>query len=787
MSERSPVSPLFRIGLVLLLATLTELGVANSAAAAAPGPASVAPPTRPAGPPVGDVRISLVELMLQERFPAALALTEQALAMSVDRRPPGLQYLHAHLLEKEGRQQEAADAFGAAMTALPVLRPYARYRLALGQARLGHPEVAAGLLATMLGDHPPAVLTAPALRLLRGAIGAGGDCRVLRGIDTHGFAEPERRQLELATADCEWRGTQRPAASARWNALLEANVLDDAAREAAERLAELPANERNQRCDILIGLALNAHREFERSNRFLEPALAALDKDPAKTPRLSGAEDSAARYALARNEFWLGHYAVAADRFTVLARRNPGSDEQAQALYQLGRAHEMVADWHAAASDFRQAYLAKPVGEYAPSALYAALRVEWIAGNEGEALKLNNVLGQNRRWRLNAGRAGLFFAVSDIVRGRADRAPAWLAQADRSGAPAGEVAYWRGRLFEIAGKPEAAAAAYADSLQREGYGLLADRARLRLKSSTLAPAARALGERLSMSPDSGDLWRAWLLLGDDSQRGAAARLALGNALARDPAARTYLYLAPRPPASWPMWQANLRDPEEILLALGLWSEGAPAVSRYFSVSDPGLALAGAQLLTRAGEIRRTLYVAEILHRNLPSRLPEQLLPAEFRQILYPLPWRVTLEAEARRRGIESAFLAGIVREESRFDPRAVSGASARGLAQFVLPTARAVGSKIGLSDLTTADLERPEISLALGAAYLADLERQLGGPVQAAAAYNAGEVQAQLWRAYCTGPDPEEYLSKVSFRETRGYIEEVLTSAAQYRELYPSH
>ncbi len=52
------------------------------------------------------------------------------------------------------------------------------------------------------------------------------------------------------------------------------------------------------------------------------------------------------------------------------------------------------------------------------------------------------------------------------------------------------------------------------------------------------------------------------------------------------------------------------------------------------------------------------------------------------------------------------------------------------------------------------------------------------------AAYNAGEAQAELWRSYCRSGEPEEYLAKIGFRETRAYVFRVLESRAQYADLY---
>ncbi len=135
-----------------------------------------------------------------------------------------------------------------------------------------------------------------------------------------------------------------------------------------------------------------------------------------------------------------------------------------------------------------------------------------------------------------------------------------------------------------------------------------------------------------------------------------------------------------------------------------------------------------------------------------------------------------------------------MREESRFQTEAVSPAAARGLAQLVLPTARRLARKLGWGEVRAEELHQPAISIALGAAYLAELKLRFGeGPSAAAAsplspltvaAYNAGEDQATLWRRYCQTAEPEEYLAKVGFRETRSYLVRVLESQAQYAALY---
>ncbi len=78
------------------------------------------------------------------------------------------------------------------------------------------------------------------------------------------------------------------------------------------------------------------------------------------------------------------------------------------------------------------------------------------------------------------------------------------------------------------------------------------------------------------------------------------------------------------------------------------------------------------------------------------------------------------------------------------------------------------------------------MAIALGAAYLGELSERFESRVELmAAAYNAGEDQAALWRRYCFSQEPEEFLSKVGFRETRSYVQRVLGGREQYADLYP--
>lgn len=726
-----------------------------------------------------DPRPELTELRFAGRTEEALARIDAAIAEDPEAAARwGLSYLRGHLLERLGRPLDAAEAFAQAMVDTPALEPYARYRLASIQEAGGHPEVAAGLIAEVVAA-PPRHLAAEAARMFQRTLEAGGDCRLLSPSAGSRLDGPERRIVELAVADCALRDGESESARGLYIRLISDQLEDDVARLAAERLDYLhrrnggrpPAAEA-----VLIAMGFHQHRRFDLAIDYLGPVVA---RHPASLS--DGRFDEA--YALARAHFWRDDFTVAAGAFGRLAAASTRPHQRAQARFQQGRSFELAGSWKAAEGAYRHAYAADPAGAWAASSLYAALRLAWRYGDEAEGERLHGVLAAQRRWLDTSARAALFLAASDLVRGRSERAGRWLDLAERGGRDTAiEVAYWRGRLAELEGEPEAAVRRYLQVLHLDAFHPIGEEARERLAGAGVAPSARAEGVRLAASQRTDDLYSAWLLLGETSPWGRAA---IGRVRTRWKAAAAGTTLAEVPPRGWPLWGQPLTSPEEILLALGIWEEGAPAVGEHFPVASPALAFTAAGYLRRAGRVRHSIRIAEILERRLPAHMPPAAQPADLRRLLYPDAHGELVVAGALAQGIDPNLLAAIIREESRYDERALSDASARGLTQFVQPTAERIGRGIGLERLSADDLYRPEVAIRLGAAYLGELKRSLReSDHQAVAAYNAGSPQALLWRSYCFGPEPAEYFTKVNFSQTRGYLEKVLRSRAHYRDVY---
>ena len=692
----------------------------------------------------------------------------------------GLDYLRGHLLLRLDRRTEAFEAFASAMTSTPRLEPWARFHLGREQLEMGHPEVAAGLLATLLSSGPPPSLAGPAMQLFEQAIAGGGDCRLQRNLDRVRLSTEDRRRLFLIRARCTLAADDTESARDILLDLLEDKVDDPVAFGAAAQLANLPPESKPPRSHYLIGQTFHQHREFEDAIYHLARALVQLSR----ATDVSDREAYQLRYSLARSHFWLGRHREAAAAFGNLAATVRTSRQRAQALYQRARSLELAGDWTTATRAFYEAHEVEPSGRWSDAALIAAMRLRFLAGDEDGALQTFETL-RSRRKHDTTSRALLFLAASDLVRERTDRAQAWLGEASRLGrTSAQEIAFWHARLEEGRGATTEAVTRYATVLSENSFHPFAEITRERLRQPELAQQRRIQARRLAGSTSLQDRYRAWLLSepGVERQRIEADLLrTMGN----DPAVRPFLSLQPSPIPEWPMWNLPGHRGEEILLTLGLFDEAESIVLSQFPAANPSLAFAGSLGLARSGATRRSLYIAEILAKRIPPALPTELQPSDYRQLLYPFRYSFLILSEAQRHGIDPFLLAGIIREESRFDPGAFSGAAARGLTQFVIPTAREVAPTAGFPDIVPEDLERPEVAVALGAAYLADLEETFeGSRQQVIAAYNAGEPQARLWRRYCFGEELGEYLTKVAFRETRGYLAKVLTSRNHYADLY---
>jgi soluble lytic murein transglycosylase len=125
---------------------------------------------------------------------------------------------------------------------------------------------------------------------------------------------------------------------------------------------------------------------------------------------------------------------------------------------------------------------------------------------------------------------------------------------------------------------------------------------------------------------------------------------------------------------------------------------------------------------------------------------------------------------------------GLVRQESRFISEARSAAGAAGLMQVMPGTARFVAAKIGMRGYRPKNVTEVKTNIAMGTGYMKMVLDQLGSPVLASAAYNAGPSRARRWR----DARPLEgaiYAETIPYTETREYVKRVMANSVFYAAL----
>ena len=312
-------------------------------------------------------------------------------------------------------------------------------------------------------------------------------------------------------------------------------------------------------------------------------------------------------------------------------------------------------------------------------------------------------------------------------------------------ATAGAALYFLGRHMERSGDVAGARASYrklATAFENHYYAMLA---RDRLKAA--APAA---------SP-SRDIAR--FLAG--IQLSAAAPVATGAT----PATQTRI------------------ERSRLLRSAGL-NDLADAELRFGMRTDGQSVLLGMELAASADEPHQAM---RIMKNSSPDylNLPVPAAPRQFWELLFPLPYRAEVVRTAQERDLDPFLLAGLIRQESEFNPQAVSRAKAYGLTQIRPATGRQFARKAGVSKVTVRSLYQPAVNLKIGSSILRSMLNDQGGSVeQMLAAYNAGPQRVVEWLAWSPYREPAEFVESIPFTETRDYVQAVIRNAEMYRRLY---
>jgi soluble lytic murein transglycosylase len=418
-----------------------------------------------------------------------------------------------------------------------------------------------------------------------------------------------------------------------------------------------------------------------------------------------------------------------------IARDYPETPEAPKALYQIGQILWNRNDNIEALGYFKLIMERYPTSPYVERARYAAGDVYESAGKKEEAAELYSSLStlfpkspvrDDATWRL----AWLYYRSGDW------RKAAMTFKALNSQTTDGyyrtAALYWQARTAEKLGEGEAARELYrqvATGADESYYQALAVQA--------LARLGVALSEPNSISTPTAD----------ETDPPMSLEIAFHFARARELAALSLHRLA-------------VEELDEVERQSTSQTRLRPVLMReYFRNQAYG----------------RSLLVA--------NRLPGSYTERD--RYRFPLAYWETIRQKAQQREIDPYLVLALIRQESLFDARARSPAFALGLMQLLPSTAARVAKQMGLAPPANEKLFEPDLNLTLGTQYLKDLlKRYSNNWFKAIAAYNAGETAVDRWEKEIATDDIEEFVERIPYVETRGYVKLVIRNHRIYKKLY---
>ena len=644
---------------------------------------------------------------------------------------------HAYALDR--RYGEAEGAFHAAAGAGEALADYADYLGAQAAIAAGHPGDAVGLLEHFAEHHPESLFIPETPVLLANAYLAQNDpanaLRALEPLDSGTSAH--RLDVRATLAKAYQASGNVAAAAALYRGIYLGDPLSNEAGNARTQLTAMnvpltPA-ERKEHADAMFNAkqytqAASEYRALEKN----EATLSQADKDALE---IYAAVCDLRLKKLARTD--VDHLPITSD------------DTAALKLYlqsELARNEGNTAEHDSIVKQMEQQF---PTSRWLEEALYSGGNMYLIKRDSTHAMEDYSALVEHFPRSVYAPSAHWRAAWMNYrLRHNPDAARMFDEQITTypGGAEIPGALYWRGRLYEdVEGNfgqalnyYKALNAAYVNSY----YAMLA-RQRIAVigKREEVAPAPVLASVRAVEDPHLIDS------LPEDDPHLIKARL-LANAALNE-------YIRP-----------------EIQLSptSGQWG-----------------ALAEAQIYQSFGENSRALQAMK--RSKVPFfSLPVTEVPAAYWQLVFPRPYWEQLAGDAKSQGLDPYLVTSLIRQESEFNPGAVSRANACGLMQLLPSTAKSLARKQGERHFNAEELFQPGENLRLGTVYLRENIDRYGGQVEyALAAYNAGDGPVRQWMASGDYKDIPEWVESIPYSETRDYVQSILRNREVYRAVYGGH
>jgi soluble lytic murein transglycosylase len=652
--------------------------------------------------------------------------------------------------EALGQWQTAIDTLSSYLALEDAAQPYVRWRLATYYESLDDDtQAAAQLEAADLRLLPNAVQaeilekTAELHERLGQYDVALADYREILSLAQY---EPYRALiLQKGGQTLRMAGDQEKAV-AQWQQVLQDYPDSYGAYLALLALDELRAADLG---DLQRGLILNSARQYDEALAALKRSLSTATAD----------ETARAYYAIGQAQTSLGQYQDAFAAYDVIIRRYPQ--------------HALVGD----------AWLAKAAAETANGGDPAGLYFEFAR------LYPDHERAPEALWRAGVSlqSEGQWQVASDYYRALLTRYP-------RS-SYGGEARFRQGLAAYAQNDMQAALATWNAALPSETDA--ANRARL------LTFLGLAL-MRSGQAQQAHAYWRQAVDAAPDSYYGRrAADLTAGQPPVFAPDVTTKLTETPLAPDDWEAlatwvagWHAGgaaydmAADPlarrAQALLALG-WRAQAIETLTYLreqARTDPPRLLALIRLCDELGIHATTIAASEsLLAQSIAAQGPPA--PLALRRLLYPTAYGHLVQAQADRYAIDPLWLLALIRQESRFEPSAVSYSGATGLMQVMPATGAWIAERVGLAGYRQADLNRPMVSVQFGAWFASWLlDRYDRDWFAALIAYNAGPGNLAKWTNGQPILDHDLFYELIPGQQAQNYVRLIYQQYRRYQGIY---
>ena len=626
-----------------------------------------------------------------------------------------------------------------------LLRDYALYWQAQDSLALGQKEEALEQLHSVLRDFPDSVMTEQAVTSFAEtalAVGKGQDALAALEAYPNTSAKPAllflRAQAHEAVSAA--KGENRVATAADLLDLYYRFPLNDEAKAAGQRIPALQTQLGEAFPGVPQQTQIARAEAFYLAKRWRE----ASAEFAGLLPKLSGVDHQRADLRIVQCEVELGGKL---DPLSEMSLTDPELD--AERIFSIAQAHRGLKLEAQLLEDVEQLFKRYPQSPWTADALFGAGNFYWVNLDRARATEFyrrsldispDGKNASTAEWRL------AWTAYLDRKSEAADMVEAYVRRYPLS-SYVQDALYWLGRSYERSGNLEHA---------RNFYLAAANRFPLTYFGAKAA-------ERLRPEPDG---------IGDSPVIPAELRLVI-------PPAPPVPALDPPALQATDERQARARALSDIAFDSSAELEYRAAYATThapkFLIDAAGAAIAAGHYGAGMAAVRQA--IPQLEARRIAD------IPMDAWRAAFPLPYELNLRSEAARNQLDPMLIAGLIRQESAFESKALSHAGAIGLMQVEPTTALKLARQLKVRYARTR-LTDPGYNLQLGSRYLANLIQSFGTPEAALAAYNAGEDHVVQWTTGQNYLETPEFVESIPFTETREYVQIVIRNSDVYRQVY---